>query len=209
MKDIAVFGAGGFGRETALMIRQINKAHPIWNLLGFYDDSVKKDIDGLPVLGDLQALNDIQQEIHIAIAIANPQLKRKIVESITTPNVAYPVLIHPLCQTGDEQNTFGKGCILTSGCILTTNVHFSDFVIVNLLSTIGHDVTIGSYSSIMPNCSISGFDRIASGCMIGAGARILQNLSIGENVSVGAGAVVTRNVEDHATVTGIPATTRV
>lgn len=206
MKDIAVFGAGGFGRETALMIKQINKIKPIWNLLGFYDDGVKKEVDGLPVLGDVQVLNNSKREINIAIAIANPAIKRKVIASIINSHVVYPVLIHPLCQTGDEQNTFGQGCILTSGCVLTNNVHFADFVILNLLSTVGHDVTIGSYSSIMPNCSVSGFDRIGEGCMIGAGVRILQNLAIGKNVNVGAGAVVTKNVEDDVTVIGIPAT---
>ena len=44
MKDIAIYGAGGMGRETACLIERINKASPktIWNLIGFYDD-------GLPI----------------------------------------------------------------------------------------------------------------------------------------------------------------
>ena len=205
MKDIAVFGAGGFGRETALMIRQINKIKPEWNLLGFFDDGISEEVDGMPVLGDLTTLNGWQKEIYIAVAVANPQIRKKIVTNIINPYIRYPVLIHPLCQTGDDNNTFGKGCILTSGCVFTTNIHLDDFVIVNLLSTVGHDVTIGDFSTIMPNCSLSGFDKIGSGCMIGAGARILQNLSIGINVNVGAGAVVTKNVEDNITVAGVPA----
>ena len=205
MKDIAVFGAGGFGRETALMIRQINKIKPEWNLLGFFDDGTSEEVDGLTMLGDLTTLNGWQKEIYIAVAVANPLIRKKIVTNIINPFIHYPVLIHPLCQTGDDNNTFGKGCILTSGCVFTTNIHLGDFVIVNLLSTVGHDVTIGDFSAIMPNCSLSGFDKIGSGCMIGAGARILQNLSIGINVNVGAGAVVTKNVEDNITVAGVPA----
>src|SRR6218665_1470676 len=140
MKDIVIYGAGGFGRETALMIRQINQVKPTWNLLGFYDDGISHEVDGLPVLGNLAALNTYSKEVAVAVAVANPQIKRKIVASITNPKVSYPVLIHPLCQTGDEHNTFGKGTIITSGCIATTNVHLGDFVIVNLLTTLGHDV---------------------------------------------------------------------
>lgn len=38
MKDIAVFGAGGFGREVANLIRRINAAAevPEWNFIGFF-----------------------------------------------------------------------------------------------------------------------------------------------------------------------------
>lgn len=39
MKDIAIFGAGGFGREVACLIKRINKIKPQWNFIGFFDDN--------------------------------------------------------------------------------------------------------------------------------------------------------------------------
>ena len=44
MKDIAIYGAGGFGREVACMIKHINESadEPIWNLVGFFDDGKEK-----------------------------------------------------------------------------------------------------------------------------------------------------------------------
>ena len=42
MKDIAIFGAGGFGREVACLIKRINKQQPnTWNFIGFFDDDEK------------------------------------------------------------------------------------------------------------------------------------------------------------------------
>ena len=38
MKDIAIYGAGGFGREVACLLRRINEQAPQWNLRGFFDD---------------------------------------------------------------------------------------------------------------------------------------------------------------------------
>lgn len=35
MRDIAIYGAGGFGRETACLIKEINSVKPTWNLIGF------------------------------------------------------------------------------------------------------------------------------------------------------------------------------
>lgn len=47
--------------------------------------------------------------------------------------------------------------------------------------------------------------QLKKGCTIGAGAIILSDLSIGRFAFVAAGAVVTKNVPDHALVIGSPA----
>jgi len=47
--------------------------------------------------------------------------------------------------------------------------------------------------------------RVKRGASIGSGAVILCGVTIGERAMVGAGAVVTRDVPDGATVAGVPA----
>lgn len=47
--------------------------------------------------------------------------------------------------------------------------------------------------------------RVRRGASIGSGAVILGGVTIGERATVGAGAVVTRDVEPGSTVTGVPA----
>lgn len=47
--------------------------------------------------------------------------------------------------------------------------------------------------------------RVRARASIGSNATILAGVTIGEGALVGAGAVVTRDVPDHATVTGVPA----
>jgi sugar O-acyltransferase (sialic acid O-acetyltransferase NeuD family) len=165
-------------------------------------------IDGYPVLGDLVKLNSWDTQLSIALAIANPDVRKKIRENINNPMISFPTLIHPLSQTGDDNNTMGEGCLLTSSCILTINVHLKDFVIVSSLTFIGHDATIGSYTSIMPHVGLSGSVNIGESCFIGASACVLQNLNIGDHVTVGAGALVTKNVDSNCTVIGVPAVNR-
>ena len=40
MKDIAIYGAGGLGKEVVCLIDRINKSQskPQWRLIGFFDD---------------------------------------------------------------------------------------------------------------------------------------------------------------------------
>ena len=39
MKDIAIFGAGGLGKEVACLVNKINEQEPTWNMIGFFDDN--------------------------------------------------------------------------------------------------------------------------------------------------------------------------
>lgn len=55
LKDIVIIEAWGVGRETALMIEDINKVNKEWNLLGFVDDGkeVEQIINWYRILGNL------------------------------------------------------------------------------------------------------------------------------------------------------------
>lgn len=207
MTDLAIYGAGGFGRETALMIEQINAACPKWKLLGYFDDGLEKgaEVNGLPVLGGIAEVNTYAQPLSLVVAVADPGQRRKLVETIQNGNLSFPVLAHPSASLGSVTNFFGEGCIITAGCILTTDIVLGDFSIVNLTSTIGHDVKVGSFCSIMPGCNISGNVQIGEATMMGTGARILQNLTIGKSCRIGAGAVVTKTFGDGLTLIGVPA----
>ena len=207
MKDIVICGAGGLGREAALLLHQINIKSSEWNLRGFYDDALNKgtSIDNLEVIGGVHDLNKVMEPLSVVVAISDSASRKAVVSRINNPRIQFPVIFHPSCQPGDDGNHFGKGCILTAGVILTTGIHLEDFVILNLAATVGHDVRIGEFSSIMPGCSISGNVKIGECTLMGTGARILQNLSIGSNCKIGAGAVVTQHFGDGKTIVGVPA----
>lgn len=208
MRDLIIYGAGGFGRETALMINQINTVSPAWKVVGFCDDNLKKGatVCGLPVIGGISELNGFPGPVAVAIAVADPALRKKIRNSIQNPGVNFPVLIHPGVLLGDlEVDDIGEGSIITAGNILTTNIQIKRFVIVNLSCTIGHDVVIHDFCSIMPGCSISGVVTLESEVQLGTGSRVLPGLKVAEKSRVGAGAVVTRNIPRDVTVVGVPA----
>lgn len=206
MVDLAVYGGGGLGREIAVLINDINREKKKFNVIGFFDDGLKKgkSIDGLEVLGGLKSLNGWKKKLNVAMSVADPTLRQRLVQSIKNTNIGFPGLMHPSSIMG-LRNKIGDGVIVTANVVMTTGISLHEFVIINLASTIGHDVTIGKFSSLMPACSISGNVKIGEKCLIGTGARILQNLSLGNGCIVGAGAVVTKNFSTGSTVMGVPA----
>lgn len=208
MKDIAIFGVGGFGREVLALIQNINQVEPEWNVLGFFDDGYEKGliINGYPTLGTVDDLNRWKTEIAVAICIGNPVVKKKVFNKIHNPRVSFPTLLHPSVWIGDNNFVeMGKGCIVCAGNLITTNVRIGDFVILNLGCTVGHDTVIHDYAAFMPSVNISGEVVIGEGVYVGTGAKIINQLEIGEYAIVGAGAVVSKSLPSHCTAVGVPA----
>jgi len=208
MRPVAIYGAGGLGREVLMLIRQVNLAAPTWEPVGFFDDAIPalQSIHGLPILGGMQSLNGWKGQLYIVIAVGDPAAKKEILSGITNPAIRFATLIHPSVQREVFQNiTFGEGSIIAAGNIITTDISIGNHVLLNLNCTIGHDVHIGDFSSIMPGCNISGEVEIGEGTYIGTGAAIINRIRTGPYSTIGAGAAVIKDVSPHATAVGIPA----
>ena len=208
MKDIAIYGAGGFGREVQSLIGQLNAKELTYNFVGFFDDGKSKGelINGSPVLGGMEELNKWSKPLCLALAIGDPGVKKQVFDKITNPLISFPSLIHPSAMIGESRFVrIDEGCIICGGTIITVNIVIERFVILNLSCTVGHDTTIGAFSSFMPTVNISGEVNIGEGVYVGTGAKIINQLSIGEWTIVGAGAVVAKSLPANCTAVGVPA----
>ena len=207
MEKIVIVGAGGFGREVKMLIDQINQIENKYEFLGYYDDGVVKGtaVNYDEVLGSVADLANVDYKINVVVAIGSPDVKRKIVEKLINPHLSFPTLIHPSVIIGDEFVTIGKGCIICAGNVITCNITIKDFVILNLQCTVGHDTMIHSFASFMPSVNISGEVIIYEEVYVGTGAKIINQLEIGFQTIVGAGAVVSKSLPEKCTAVGIPA----
>lgn len=207
MKNLIIIGAGGVGRETAWIVEQINSSKETYNILGFVDDNKEiwnKYINGYKVLGGLNYILDNEVNSEVFIAIANSRIKKNIVDKLKNKSIKYATLIHPSLNI-PKSVEIGKGTILYEGVIISPNVSVGNHVIISPKSGIGHDSIIKDYVSVLWNVSISGNDVIEEGVLLGSGSTIIQNLKIGKESVVGAGAVVINNINNNKTVKGIPA----
>lgn len=207
MKNIVIIGVGGFGREIKMLIDQINEQKLCFSILGFYDDAanLKDFYNGIPYLGSINDLNQVVQETCVAIALGDPQTKKKIKERLDNKKLSFPTLIHPTVLIGKDAVTIGDGSIICAGVIITCNIEIGNFVTLNLSCTVGHDTIIKNYASFMPSVNISGDVIIHESVYVGTGAKIINQLEIGQNTIVGAGAVVSKTLPENCTAVGIPA----
>lgn len=80
-------------------------------------------------------------------------------------------------------------------------------VVIGETSIVGDDVTIYQGVTLGGTGKEHGkrHPTIGNGVAIGAGAKVLGNISVGDNSRIGAGSVVLRSVPENSTVVGVPA----
>jgi sugar O-acyltransferase (sialic acid O-acetyltransferase NeuD family) len=207
MKKIAIIGAGGFGREVKMLIDQINKVKPTYQVLGFYDDNeqLPDRINDLPFLGKISKLLERRDNICLALGIGIPEIKNRIIEKLKKSEFEYPSLIHPNVLIGNDDVEIGMGCVICANTIITCNIKIKNFVTLNLSCTVGHDTILKEFTSFMPSVNISGEVEVKKCVYVGTGAKIINQLEIGENTIIGAGAVVSKSIPANCTAVGIPA----
>jgi len=209
MKDLAIYGAGGYGREVACLIKAINNIRREWNLIGFFDDGLpfgEKNEYG-KILGGIDKLNKYHKELSIAIAIGNPKVLKLIVDKIINKNILFPNIIAPDVIFMDRNNiTLGKGNIIGFRSVISCNVFFQNFNILNTDIILGHDVKIGSYNMFNPSVRISGEVEIGNNNFFGVNSIVLQKKRIGNFVTVGANSLIIKNTKNNNTYIGNPAT---
>lgn len=208
MKNIVICGAGGFGREVAWLIENINRVKPEWNLMGFIDNTPElygKIINGYPVLGNDDWFNSINDIIYTVCAVGSSKGKKSWTDRIyQKENVRFATLVDPYARISDLVD-IGEGTIICAGSIITVNISIGRHVIINLDCTVGHDAVIDDYCTINPSVNVSGNVHIGTVTEIGTGSNIVQKVNIGMNSVIGAGSVVTKDIPDYCTAVGIPA----
>lgn len=206
-KRIAIFGAGGFGREVAQLVRDINAQQATWSCAGFVVDPAfcgETQAAGLPVLGAIDWLA-AHPDVEVVVAVGAPAARRRIVQRIRERcRNGFATLVHPRAWVGDHVH-IGAGAIVCAGALVTTDIRIGEHVHVNIGATVGHDAVLEDFVTLNPSVNVSGNVRIHEGTEVGTGSVIIPGCALGPWAIVGAGSVVTRPVPENSTVVGVPA----
>lgn len=208
MRDIAIYGASGFGREVACTIRMINKETPSWNLVGFFDDGIEKgtEVQFGKILGGIDSLNEWKSPLSVCFAIGDSKILRELVGKITNESVDFPNIIAPNVLFLDPDSVqMGKGNVICANSLISCNVKLGNFNLLNVNTHMGHESSMGDYNVVMPGCSISGGAMIGKTNLFGAKSVVLQYKKVGNDVVLSPGSVLARNAHDGKVYLGNPA----
>lgn len=200
VRKIAVVGAGGHSREVTQALYQLGfKTGDLsyYVDLAFLDDASKKDISDISLLGKFGKAEEL------VIAVGDSRLREKFAFQLG-PLMSYFQLIHPLASIGEDVS-IGLGAQVMQFSAVTSNITIGDFPIINIYAGIGHDCIVGDYFTASPRSTLASNNIVGHHVSLGVGASVLPGVAICDDVIIGAGSVVTKNITKPGTYVGMPA----
>lgn len=204
--EVVIFGAGGFAREVAWLISEIN-AHSPTTLVCFVgkEEELGSEVHGIAVVTAQEAYNRFPQAQAICTSGSGAIRESMTKEATAAGFRNFATLIDGGARFDRERVVIGPGSVICAGAILTTDIRLGNHVQINLDCTVGHDVEMEDFVTLAPGVHISGRVRICKGAYLGTGASVIPHVTIGPGATIGAGAVVVRDVPSGETHVGVPA----
>ena len=141
---------------------------------------------------------------HYIVCVGFSKGRKAVFSRIHDCGLQPATIVHPNAYIPKGVPT-GSGTVVLSGVSVSPMAEIGNHVYLSHGALIGHDCIIHDFVSVMPGASISGDTVLDDASLIGANATVIQGIRVGKNATVGAGAVVVRDVEDDTTVVGNPA----
>jgi|25_taG_2_1085351.scaffolds.fasta_scaffold02176_4 sugar O-acyltransferase (sialic acid O-acetyltransferase NeuD family) len=207
--DYLIIGAGGLAKEILFLCENI--IGDLNKFKGFIDYRPKAKYikfrgKEFPVHDEDEFLKDVlnkENKIDLYNGIGDPKTISKVTKKFE--NFNFPNLIHNTFVGDITSISFGKGNIITAGCVFTVDIKIGSFNLFNLSTTVGHDTVIEDCNVFNPGCNISGNVNIRSRNLFGTNSTVLQSVEIGDDNILGAGSLGNKSFSDGNIMIGIPA----
>jgi acetyltransferase EpsM len=201
-RQILVWGAGGHAKVVADLLRS-NGFH----VAGFIDDHNPARSGEMFCGAKVSARTDsfVRAGVRdIIIAIGDNRVREQKAKLAQTQGFKLASVVHPYSAMASDVK-LGVGTVVMAGAVINSGSMIGENSIINTSASIDHDCVLADNVHISPGARIAGGVQIGRGTWIGIAATIIEKIRLGENIIVGAGAVVIRNVASGAVVVGVPA----
>ena len=173
----------------------------------FFDDRPLPPILGWPVLGRLDQAFDskIQADFPTAIvAIGHSRTRLRLLIKLRSAGYRLPLLVHPSAWISPSAQ-IGPGSVVFAQAVIQAQAVIGAGSILNTACSVDHGAQLSDAVHICPGARLAGEVRVGARSWIGIGASAIQRVSIGSDVTVGAGAAVVSDLPDGVTAVGVPA----
>ena len=159
----------------------------------------------IPVLGPpsrvQEALDLGAKAAHIAIG--DGAARARLAPGLQAAGLELLTVIHPRAYVAPSAR-IGKGVFVGALALVGTGATVDDLALIPPTSMVSHHVHVATAASLSPGARMGGRSRLGERALLGIGATLLPDRVIGADAVIGAGSVVTKDVEEGATVVGVP-----
>ena len=197
--ELILLGAGGHCRSCVDVAEVAG-----WKIAGFVSPNESDFLYEYPHLGDDSWLLSWDMPKHIQCLIAVGQIKaatlrRQLYDSLRQQQISLATVISPHAYVS-QHAVVAQGSVVMHGAVINASATVAENCIINSQALLEHDVTIGAHTHISTGTRINGGVSVGCGVMVGSGAVILPGVHVADDVIIGAGSLITRDIDEPASL---------
>ncbi len=198
---LVLLGTGLFAEELTDLAEEVAGVEVVAYSENLDPAKAGSSLLGRPVIWfeEIPSLGDVR-----AVCAITTTARERYIDAVRELGVEFGRLVHPSAVIA-RSTRLGDGVVIGAGAVIGARTAIGDHVTINRGALIGHHVDVGSLATIQPGAIIGGASRIGPRAYVALGAHVLDRMTVGEGALVAAGALVTRPVEAHVQVRGVPA----
>lgn len=203
-KRMVIVGAGAFGRVVHSWLEAspiFRERHQVSEIV-FIDDGEPLIPVRAQIIGTILDYKPGSDDI-LLCAIGSPKARKRVTQILEQRGARFVTFIAD--QTTIGQNVqIGHGTVVCPGVVIQPDCEIGNHVHIGSNCAVGHDTFIGHCTSLSPMVNLMSSIFVGEKSFFGGSSTIIPGLKIADEVVVGAGSVVTRDVPEAVTVKGVP-----
>lgn len=199
-KNWTIFGAGNLINDIIDAIESTDQRAAVVVLNMELDKAI---LEKIPRSIKIIHLNDFAPATDFYFFGFRVPDKKPLLESLKKFNLSYSNLVHKFSYVAKTVE-MGQGNFIGAGVVLAPNVKLGDFNFVNRSASIGHGTEILHFNHFGPGCTVAGGCKIGSRNFLGTQSALINNVQIKDDITIGAGGIVVKDILEAGTYAGVP-----
>ncbi|WP_299099005.1 NeuD/PglB/VioB family sugar acetyltransferase [uncultured Winogradskyella sp.] len=198
------------GPQTRVII-DILRDRPEYSIVGIIDSviNIGDSFYGYKVIGRQNEIQKLSKQYNFnagLVGLGDNYLREKVVSEILEQSEDFK-FINAISKFAYISPTakMGVGNVIMPGVVINSEANMSNHCVINTNSSLEHNCTMADFSSLSAGVTTGGYFNLGRYSAIALGVTILDRTSIGENVVVGSGSLVVKDLESHGLYYGSPA----
>lgn len=206
-KELIIIATGSVAAEITSYIEDSSLSE-ILTIKGYleYDDNIEKYYNRFdfraPILGDIDSYLP-QENDYFVLGVANIAFREKVITILKAKGAKFYTLIHPTSVISSSA-IIGEGCVIAPFVTIGPYVQLGNFNHLTSYSFISHECKVGD-NNVFSTAGICGRVEIGNNNMFYIRSTVIPDIKIGNNITIGAGSVLMKNVKDSQIYFGNPA----
>ncbi|AJC85174.1 UDP-N-acetylbacillosamine N-acetyltransferase [Campylobacter peloridis] len=187
-KSIYIYGSSGHGLVCADIAKSIGYTNII-----FLDDH-----KGLKYHSNLEKHD-------MFIAIGANSIREKLFKKTKEDGFRLVNLIHKSAIISPSAFLDNEGILIMPNVVINAKASIAKGVILNTACVIEHECFVDAFSHISVGAKLTGNVKIGKRCFLGVNSSVIPCMSLSDDITLGAGSVVVKNLTSKGIYAGVPA----